>query len=57
MSDEKSLESEAKKMSQILKGKVVKLCARHRSNEVVVIFEDGTKLFVDSSQDIEVSIT
>jgi hypothetical protein len=31
-----------------LRGKVVKLVRRHRPNDVLIEFEDGTRLFVDN---------
>lgn len=53
----RKLEDEANRMTEMLKGKVVKICKRHRSAEVVLQFECGTSLFVDAEGDLEVSIT
>lgn len=55
--NEKELKSEAKQMTALLKGKAVKLCARHRPDELVVFFNDGTRLFVDSKSELDFSIT
>ena len=42
-----SLEEEAAKMSDMLRGKIVKAIKRHRTKEVMIEFSDGTRLFVD----------
>jgi hypothetical protein len=51
----KKLEDEANRMTEMLKGKVVKICKKHRSAEVVLQFECGTTLFVDAEGALEVS--
>lgn len=56
----KNLTAEARRMTKLLKGKVVKVCKQHRSTEVLVEFECGTRLFVDAVDtegEVEVSIT
>lgn len=53
----KKLEDEANRMTEMLKGKIVKICRRHRSAEMVLQFECGMTLFVDAEGDLEVSIT
>lgn len=41
-----------------LVGKVVARVVRHRDTEVLVEFEDGTRLFVDrSAEGVEISVT
>ena len=52
------LEEEAKRATELLKGKIVSSVARNREDEVLINFNDGTKLFVDTSGNrIELSIT
>jgi hypothetical protein len=52
------LENEAKKLTNLLRGKSVTLVRRHRVREVVIEFEDGTRLFVDAASDpLEFSVT
>ena len=45
------LEDEAAKLTDLLRGKIVKVVRRHRSREVAIAFEDGTCLFVDNISD------
>jgi hypothetical protein len=52
------LEDEARKLTDLLQGKTVKVVIRHRSREVVIEFDDGTRLFVDNISDgLEFSVT
>jgi hypothetical protein len=52
------LENEAAKLTELLRGKAVKLVRRHRAREVVIEFDDGTRLFVDTvSEPLEFSVT
>jgi hypothetical protein len=51
------LETEAQRMTELLKGKVLKSCLRHNSDELVIIFKDGSRLFVNSKENLEFSIT
>jgi hypothetical protein len=52
------LENESAKLTELLKGKVVKTVRRHRSSEVMIEFDDGSRLFVDrSSEGLEFSVT
>jgi hypothetical protein len=52
------LENEAKKLTNLLRGKSIKLVRRHRVREVVIEFEDGTRLFVDAASDpLEFAVT
>lgn len=43
-----TLEREAKAIEELLAGKVLTGVIRHRSNEVVLQFSDGTRLFVNA---------
>ena len=40
----------------MLLGKIVQRIWRHRDGEVVIEFEDGSRLFVDSGSALELSI-
>lgn len=52
------LEAEAKRATEMLKGKVVSIVWRHRKGEVGIEFADGTRLFVDhTNSGVEISIT
>ena len=52
------LENEATKLTDLLKGKVVRTVRRHRFSEVMIEFDDGTRLFVNkTSEGLEFSIT
>ena len=52
------LEDEGRKLTDLLQGKTVKIVRRHRSREVMIEFEDGTRLFVDNIPDgLEFSVT
>jgi hypothetical protein len=52
-----TLEEESERATQMLCGKVVSHVVRHRDGEVVILFEGGTRLFVDAETSIELSIT
>ena len=53
-----NLEEEGERATEMLKGKVVAQVTRHRDEEVCVEFSDGTRLYVDrSEQGVELSIT
>lgn len=52
-----NLEEEGIRATKILKYKKIAVVYRHRENEVVVKFKDGTKLIVDSKTPLELSIT
>lgn len=53
-----TLEEEAKRATEMLEGKVVARVTRHRPQEVLVEFTDGTRLFVDHQpSDLDLSIT
>ena len=52
------LKEESEKLTDFLSGKTVVELMRHRESEVVMIFSDGTKLFVDcKSSSLEFSVT
>lgn len=52
------LKREARQLTRALKGKSVQCVWRHRSNEVGIQFEDGTRFFVDGKPDgLETSLT
>lgn len=53
-----TLEEEAIAASNLLKGKMVVEIVRHKKTEVLIKFNDNTKLFVHQTQDgLELSIT
>jgi hypothetical protein len=45
------LEADAAKLTDVLKGKTVKLVKRHRFSELMIEFEDGARLFVNRNSD------
>jgi molybdopterin-binding protein len=52
------LKDEAAKLTDLLRGKIVKVVRGHRSREVMIEFDDGTRLFVDNiSDELEFSVT
>ena len=52
------LDVESERATGLLKGKVVACVKRFREEEVLVEFEDGTRLYVDRTADgVELSIT
>jgi hypothetical protein len=51
------LENEAKKLTDLLHGKSVKVVTRHRAREVVVEFDGGTRLFDAASDPLEFAVT
>ena len=60
MDEEKSkLQLEARRATEMLRGKTVSTVWRHRPSEVGIQFEDGTRLFIDRASDggVELSIT
>lgn len=52
-----SLDTEAQQMTELLKGKILKSCFRHDSGELVIVFKDGSKLFVNAKGALAFSIT
>jgi len=52
------LDEEAKRATQMLKGKVVSVVWRHREGELGIQFTDGTRLFANQTPSgLELSIT
>lgn len=51
------LSLEAEKASRMLAGLTVRVVRRHRPTELLIEFEDGTRLFVDAEGALELSIT
>ncbi|EQA71192.1 hypothetical protein [Leptospira noguchii] len=54
---ENDFQEEAKRATFLLKGKIVTKCIRNKSNEIIIIFSDGTRIFIDSKSNLELSIT
>jgi hypothetical protein len=52
-----NLDEEGARATSLLRGKVVKRIARHREREVMIEFEDGSRIFADSETSLAVSIT
>jgi hypothetical protein len=58
VTDASKLAEESARATEVLAGKVVARVVRHREGEVLVEFEDGTRLFVDrTASGVELSIT
>ena len=54
----KTVTDEDLRATKLLRGKVVKKVFRNRDNELVIEFDDGTRLFIDSDNaPIDISIT
>lgn len=54
----KQLKKEEARATKLLKGKVVEKIYRHRKEEVVIDFEDGTRFSIDWRDDeLDLSIT
>jgi hypothetical protein len=52
------LEDEAVQLTDLLRGKIIKALRRHRSDEMLIEFDDGTRLFIDrTSGGLEFSVT
>lgn len=51
------LSRDADEATNLLRGLTVRVVRRHRSSELLVEFENGTRLFVNSATDVELSIT
>ena len=54
------LEEEASRATELLKGKEVIEVLRHRESEAIIVFTDGTRVFVDVKPEesaLELSIT
>lgn len=54
------LERQAKELTELLKGKTVRIVWRHRPDEIAIEFDDDdrTRLFVNRSSDrLDISVT
>jgi hypothetical protein len=52
------LEDEATKLTDLLRGKTVRVVRRHRVGELLIEFDDDTRLFVNNVPDgFEFSVT
>ncbi len=53
-----TLEEEQARASEMLEDKIVRMVVRHRSQEVLIEFTDGNRLFIDSDKGVlDLSIT
>jgi hypothetical protein len=53
-----SRETEAVKITDLLRGRTVRIARRHRKGELMIEFDDGTCLFVNvAAGDLDFSIT
>ena len=52
-----NLDKEAEKITELLAGKIVESCIRNEDGELLIKFQCGTKLFVNSEQKLDFSIT
>ena len=52
-----TLDEEATRLKELLGGKVVTNVLRHRADEIVVEFSDGSRMIVDAPSDLEISVT
>jgi hypothetical protein len=54
----RELEYDGTKLTDLIRGKTVEVVKRHRSGEVLIEFDDGTRLFIDAIPDgLECSVT
>ncbi|MCC0011752.1 MAG: hypothetical protein H6920_11470 [Sphingomonadaceae bacterium] len=51
-----NLSDEEARATSLLAGRVLERVRRYRPNEVLIEFSDGTRLFVDASIQLELSI-
>lgn len=52
-----TLDEESARASSLLIGKRVTRVVRHRDREVMIEFEDGSRLYADSETPLELSVT
>lgn len=52
-----TLDEETECATMLLRGKTVKRVVRNREGEMLVEFDDGSRLFADSETALELSIT
>lgn len=55
--EDRDLDEEARLATDMLAGKSVRRVLRHHAGEVGIEFTDGTRLFVDGVDGVELSIT
>lgn len=51
------LAREADQATEMLSGRTVRVVRRHRPSELLIEFDDGTRLFVNAQGALELSIT
>jgi hypothetical protein len=52
------LEDEAARLTDLLRGKIIKAIRRHRPDEMLIEFDNGTRLFINRfSGGLEFSVT
>ena len=52
------INAEAGRLTELLRGKTVSAARRHRRGELLLQFEDGTRLFVNAAADgLDISVT
>ena len=51
-----TLEEETDRAAAMLRGRIVRRVLRHREHEVLIEFEDGSRLFAVSDTPLELSI-
>ncbi|WP_176596524.1 MULTISPECIES: hypothetical protein [Sphingobium] len=51
-----TLDEESERATCMLLGKAIRRIARFRETEILIEFEDGTRLFVDSATPLQLSI-
>lgn len=52
-----TLDEQSARATSLLRGKVVERIVRHREQEVLIEFEDGSRMYADSDVKLEISIT
>lgn len=52
-----TLDEESARATALLRGKMIRRIIRHREQEILIEFEDGSRLFVDSEKALELPIT
>ena len=50
------LASEAARATEMLRGRTIRVVRRHRASELLIEFDDGTRLFIDAQGALELSI-
>ena len=55
--NENEISELSENMNELINGKIVKRCVINGVHELVIFFEDGMRLFVNSKTDLDFSIT